>query len=248
MTSCEKVIDLDLSDVEPKLVIEGNITNAEGPYKVRLTESISFDRASIYPGVSNAAVVISDDKGTVDTLRYTTDGYYLTNKIKGIPGTTYNLTIVHNGKTYSASSTMPNVVKLLDIEQRTITFAGEDRITLLPRYIDLPELGNNYKFTLTQNDTLVEQLFVWNDNTNNGQLNQRPLAGNTFELKSGDKVKLELQTLDLNAYTYYFAQAAIVNAGPGGGTTPSNPANGITGGALGLFSAYAVDGKEVMVK
>ncbi|MEJ0102288.1 MAG: hypothetical protein WDO19_06950 [Bacteroidota bacterium] len=33
--SCTKVVDINLNDSSPQVVIEGNVTNAPGPYYVR---------------------------------------------------------------------------------------------------------------------------------------------------------------------------------------------------------------------
>lgn len=246
-TSCEKVVELDLENADATLVIEGNITNQPGPYYVKLTKTLTFEQSGIYPGVENAQVIISDNTGISDTLKYIENGIYATSKLEGTEGRTYTLTVKSDGKTYTATSTMPQKVMLESTRINTFTFAGEDQNVVIPVYKDPASLGNNYNFILTVNDTLDNTYLVWNDNTNNGVENQRPLRSNNGNLKSGDQVEIEMQCVDASAYQFYFALSQIASGGPGGGTTPSNPPNNISGGALGLFSAHTTQTRQIVI-
>lgn len=240
VTSCDKIITLPIDPNQSKLVIEGNITDQIGPYYVRLTKSINFTEDNIYPGIENAAVYITDNQGIKDTLRHTQKGYYSTNKIKGIPGNTYFLQVVFEGKIYTAESTMPKKVNLDNLQLNTFPFNGETRINIIPVYLDPISLGNNYRFIQKINDTLDKIYHVFNDNLNNGKLNQRPLrtGDQDFRVKPNDSVSIEMQCISEESYIYYYSLNQQSGAGPGGGTTPSNPPNNIKGDALGLFSAH----------
>ncbi len=246
-SSCEKVLDLDLPTSDATLVVECNITNQIGPYYVKLTKTVAFDESGIYPGVSNALVIISDNAGVIDTLDYTENGIYATKKLQGIEGRTYALYIVSEGKTYTATSTLPELIALDSIRITSFEFGGESQNVLIPVYNDPTKLGNNYNFKLIVNDTLDKTYILWNDNTNNGVPNQRPLRSNEGNLKSGDVVNLEMQCIDANTYNYYFTLSQIAGNGPGGGTTPANPPNNISGGALGLFSAHTSQKRTIVI-
>lgn len=75
--SCIEKFDLQLADAEPRLVVDGLITNKPGPYYLQLTLSkvgdISNQRNNssemVHP-VDNAIVVVSDNNGQIDTLEY----------------------------------------------------------------------------------------------------------------------------------------------------------------------------------
>ena len=93
--------ELNKSDLESQLVVEGTITDEPGPFKVRLTRS-----ASVYTGqdirfesVSDADVHISDDKGNDFHLYQGYNGWYetLDTCLQGIPGNTYTLYITERG-------------------------------------------------------------------------------------------------------------------------------------------------------
>jgi hypothetical protein len=246
-SSCEKVIELDLESVEAVLVIEGNITNQPGPYTIKLTKTVEFDQPSNYPGVSNALVIIKDNTGLVDTLKYTQNGNYITQKTQGIEGRIYDLSVVSEGKTYTATSRMPIKINLDTLQVNTFKFGGQEQNVIVPTYRDGASIGNNYNFRLTVNDTLDKTYIVWNDNVNNGETNRRPLRSETRDLSSGDAVSLEMQCIDLSVYNYYFTLLQIAGNGPGGGTTPTNPPNNITGGALGIFSAHTTQVKKIVI-
>jgi hypothetical protein len=246
-TGCEKVVDLDLQSAESKLVVEANITNNPGPYSVKLTKSVPFDDASIYPSVSNAIVTISDNEGQKEKLSYTSDGVYKTKLLKGVEGRTYTLHIEVDGKTYNAQSTMPQKVELTGIKLSVLKFGGQERNVLFPQYTDPLDFGNNYNFVLTVNGSKKDIYVLWNDNTNNGLTNERPVGGPDVELESGDEVLLEMQGVDNMVYNYFFTLSQLAGGGPGGGTTPTNPPTNISGGALGIFSAHISHSKSIKI-
>jgi hypothetical protein len=90
-SGCVEEYDLKRDEIEPRLVVEGLITNKQGTYYIRLTESHtgSFDisdNADAPTPVKNAQIIISDNVNQIDTLipvdvnldEYTLDqfGYY----------------------------------------------------------------------------------------------------------------------------------------------------------------------------
>lgn len=246
-TSCEKVIDLNLANVDSKLIIEANITDLPGPYYVKLTKSVNFDQSNNYPAVTDAIVVISDNTGVIDTLINKGTGVYETSKIQGIEGRTYSLNVIAEGKSYAAISKMPNKVNLDSLRLNIFKFAGTTQNTVIPVFTDPSTLGNNYRFVMYVNNVLDKSYVLWNDDVNNGKVNERPLRTNDIEIESGNNVSIEMQCVDQTAYLYYLTLSQMAGGGPGGGTTPSNPPNGISGGALGLFSAHTAQKQSILI-
>jgi uncharacterized protein YcfL len=91
LASCEKEIDVDLTDQSGNIVIEGNVTDKPGPYTVKITKSVGFSSPNQYPAVAGAEVVLSDDAGQTETLHYVGNGEYQTSTFYGDPGRTYTL-------------------------------------------------------------------------------------------------------------------------------------------------------------
>ncbi|HAH24564.1 MAG TPA: hypothetical protein DCL77_12575 [Prolixibacteraceae bacterium] len=131
LLGCVEDFNLKLKDAEPRLVVEGLITNKPGPYYVRLTKSIpggvssntnlSYSTDNAEP-VVDATVIITDDLNNADTLKayksadskeiYYNQGFYETTKLKGIPGHTYHLWVIDEGNEYTASAYMSIVPEI----------------------------------------------------------------------------------------------------------------------------------------
>lgn len=246
LTSCEKEIDLDLTDQSGNIVIEGNVTDKNDAYIVKITKSVGFAQPNQYPAVTDAQVILSDNTGQTETLEYSGAGEYKTSTFLGVPGRTYTLKVLAEGKQYTAQSTMPEAVELEGLVQDTFMFGSKKTYTLLPVFTDPAELGNRYLFSFTVNNLSKKYISVLSDNLNNGLPNQWTLGlpnddnkGRDHEVVVGDVIHVEMQSIDTNIFTYYSALLKI-SEGYGGSVTPANPPSNISNGALGYFSAHTV--------
>ena len=249
LIGCDKEISLVLDNNEPVLVIDGSITDQAGPYFVQLSMSTPVGNPTRVVGVNNARVIITDQLGVKDSLQLVSNGLYRTQKIKGIEGGTYNLEVMVDQKKYTASASMPQKVNLDSLRINTFPFNGEIRYSVIPVYADPIAIGNSYRFIQKINDTLDPTFHVFNDNLNNGKVNQRPLRSgdDNLKIKPKDNVFVEMQCISITSYTYYYSLNLQSGAGPGGGTAPSNPPSNIEGGALGIFSAHTVQRKSIRI-
>ncbi len=249
LSSCDKVITLPIKENESKIIIEANITDQAGPYVVKLTRSININESNIYPTINNAIVTIADNTGIKDTLKFSNEGVYKTKLIQGIYGRTYFLEVSVEGKKYTAQSTMPKKVNLDSLRINIFPINGENQYSIIPVYTDPIELGNGYRFIQKINDTLDNNYNIFNDNLNNGKVNQRPLNNGNKDLtiKLKDIVSVEMQCISTSAQIYFFTLSQQGGAGPGGGTVPTNPPTNIIGGALGLFSTHTSQTKQIQI-
>lgn len=248
--SCEKAVDLKYKDNQPRVIIEGNITNEPGPYFVKITKSIPLSDIGNYPTIDNAVVIISDDAGNSETLTPQGNGIYRTNMLAGVMGRTYSLHVNAENQAYTAQSTMPPPVPFDSIKVEQFTFGGDIERNIIPIYTDPIPKGNNYRFVLSVNNKLINQHFVQNDEVINGIPNTMRLEidDNTVTLKPGDSITLQMQCIDNTVALYYKTLALMGDSGPGGGTTPNNPPTNITNGALGVFSAHTVQDKSKILQ
>lgn len=248
-TSCEKVLDLKYKSNQSKIIIEGNITNQPGPYFVKIKKSISLTDVGTYPAIDNATVTISDNAGNSERLTPLGDGTYRTSTIVGTEGRTYTLTVLAESQTYTAQSSMPLRVRFDSIKLEIAKVTGENEYSLIPVYTDPLIKGNNYRFVMSLNSKLVNQHFIQNDEVRNGVVNSSRLDYNDDDakFKSGDLISLQMQCIDKNVAVYYTTLALMADSGPGGGTTPNNPVNNFSNGALGLFSAYTTETRSITI-
>ena len=136
LTSCEKVIQLNLNNTTPRVVIQADIYDHAGPYYVRISKSVNFDQTSDYPPVSGARVELSDDSGQSEVLSETVLGTYITSDFRGFPGRTYQLKVKTGNETYEATSVMPFPVRPDSIYFSVSPFSG-DKVTTV-KFTDPP--------------------------------------------------------------------------------------------------------------
>ena len=254
--ACEKEIQIDLNSAAPRIVIEGEISDSIDGARVRLTKTVNFSSLSVYPPISGATVTISDNVGNIFSLLEKVDekGVYELPTVKGVGGRVYTLQVVAEGKIYTSTCAMPLKVPLDGLRPIPNTVAlqtsNSTDTTYLIRHVfqDPKGVANSYRAIQTWNGRRDNQIFVQNDNNIDGLVNQRPIFNRDFEIKKGDTVSVELQSISTAIYDYFYSLDESSGNGPGGGTTPTNPVSNLKGGALGYFSAYAVDRKEVIVK
>ena len=240
VTSCKKVISVDLNAASPRYVVEANITDQPGPYLVKITRTVNFDADNIYPAVSGAVVRITDNTtGQIDTLKETSPGNYNTTALTGTPGHKYQLYINASNNIFNATSAMPLAVTLDSLYTQPSTFGRS--ISLVPSYTDPATKGNYYHFTEYINDTISKNVFIRNDNLINGQVMKQTLGNG---LRPGDFVVLSLECVDSVTYQYYYTLRLTENQNA---ATPANPQTNLSGGALGYFSAHTSSTKSVRV-
>jgi hypothetical protein len=245
--SCTKVIDLNLGDVAGKLVIEGNLTNISGTQIIKLSQNVAFTNTNVYPPVTGASVVVKDSKGNSFNFIEGPPGTYAATPVGGRPGTTYTMTVITNGKTYTASSQMPVFISLDSITSKPNEFNnGSNRREITAHYADRAGIANQYRFVLSVNGAQVKGVFAFNDAFSDGKLINVDLVEGDIDIFPGDVVTVEMQCIDAGIYNYWFT--LLQENSPGGGFAPSNPPTNITPAVLGYFSAHTTQSKTIVVK
>ncbi len=252
LNGCEKVINLDLVNSAPRLVIDGLITDGFGPYRITLSKSGSYFNQPVLLPVTGALVVISDNVRTTDTLKETEPGIYLTKKLNGIPGRTYSLMVLYENRKYTASSTMfshvdMDALKLEKSQSQGFGFGGNGkngvRIDIHCIFKD-PVEKNFYRIKFYTNDSInLENYRLIDDQYINGKLIDLPVG----RVKVGDVVRVELISLDKSTYEYYRTLRDLLHTNPIFGSTPANPNTNLTNGALGYFGACAISGETIII-
>jgi hypothetical protein len=251
-SACQKVINVDLNEAAPKIVIEGLITDRPGSYVVTLSSSGSYFNQPVLPPVSGAKVIITDNLGTIDTLGEMMPGVYVTSEIHGNPGRTYTLKVRSDNQEYSASSTMSSRVRIdsLNLSKSTsqlLDFGFEDKTGIpvdLYCYFRDPEEKNFYRLKVFINDTVqVENYRLYDDQYSNGmEIGLRVARG-----RSGSTYRIELFSLDSKTYNYYKALEDLLYNNPFFGSTPANPNTNLSNGALGYFGTSAVSSRTITI-
>lgn len=251
--SCEKVIDVKLNTSANQMVIEGNITNQLGQQVIKISQSVPYTESNNYPPVTGATVNVTDDEGRSYIFNESAPGIYTFGSMAGKPGRTYTMKVNVTNTLYTASSTMPDSVLIDSLDVKVFNFGDESQKQAQVHYRDPSGIANYYRFVLKVNDIQSKQVYSENDRFTDGNNVPSVLfySGNNDdedELKSGDKVDIEMQCIDKEIFTYWNTLSQQTQNGPGGGTTPGNPPSNISNNALGYFSAHTVSRKEMVVK
>ena len=248
VTSCEKEIDLDLRTADPVLVIEGRIEENGRP-EVKITTTKGFFTDNTFNPVEGAEVTVSDDAGNEEKLYLNeSSGWYVggsTPIIKGTVGQTYNLTILHEGQEYTATTKMPPLVKM-----DSITFFKAPIMDYaFPRVHFKDPVGS-------ENSYYHQKVYINGNRKKGGYTTSDEFRDDTYIIRllpvfsengddddpyeKGDLIKVEFECIDKGTYQFFNTLYDIDDS-------LNNPTSAIKGGgAMGYFSAYTKDVKEVV--
>jgi hypothetical protein len=251
-SGCQKVINVDLNEAAPHIVIEGLVSDQRGPYTVTISKSGSYFNQPVLQMVSGAQVIITDSFGTLDSLREISAGIYLTSRTKGVSGRTYTLKVVSENQEYDGTSTMLSHV---DIDSLPLVKSTSQRLDLggnnrNPNHVEIhcffkdPVEKNFYRLKVFKNDSINTQNYrLYDDQYTNGEESELRVAYATV----GDTFRVELLSLDQSTYEYYRTLSDLLFTNPIFGSTPANPNSNLSNGALGFFGACAVSTRTIII-
>lgn len=250
VTSCQKVIDVDLNDANANIVIEANYSAEDSTVRVRITTTSSFFDSNQSPTIDDAVVTIFDQAGTPTVVNWIGNGNYeLTNYIPNY-NSTYTLTVFSNNVTYTAECNMHSVVNLEPITYEFFPgiFGSESGYAAFMNFNDPSDTVNHYVAILSQNGQVfdgADEVFLQDDKLTDGNFVERPLFGDSL-FQINDTIAMELRTIDEDIYEYYDQLQSIAGGGSSG--APGNPKTNWDNDALGYFNCYSSSRQEVIVQ
>lgn len=105
---CEQIVDVKVNDSDPYLVVDGWLTHTPGDQVIRLTLTQPYYDNTFAEGVSNATVKVTDSDGNLFDFESDGEGNYIWTSADtfGVVGRSYDLEIIWNGNTYTATSSL----------------------------------------------------------------------------------------------------------------------------------------------
>lgn len=248
--SCERVIDVDLNEASPEIVIEGNLSGTDAELEVTISKTGSYFNTGPVEKVKNVRVVLENGQEHQKEAKETADGRYRIDNISLVENETYKLIVKAENKEYQAVSTLYEAVKVdslsYEYSREARFFEGGYRVLLY--FSDPANTDNYYRVKIYKNQKLfngTDDIIVFDDSSLDGKGIQVRLRGQVFDL--GDTAKVELLSIDKNAWLYFTTLRDMVNANPGS-PAPANPVSNFNNGALGYFSAWSVSKKEIVIE
>jgi hypothetical protein len=154
ITSCVEEFRPELDEFENLLVVDGRITNEDGPYTISLSISSGLDIIKQEP-VENAIVTIKEEVGGSEILTEIKPGIYETSfgGIKGMPGKSYKLIVSTNGQQYESDYELlkdPTPIASVEVE---VEYKG---------FPDAPDIVPGYQFYINAAQSPYEQdYYLW---------------------------------------------------------------------------------------
>lgn len=262
--SCEESIQLDLDQAQPKVIIEGQVTDRPGYQFVKVSRSAGFYESGETPRITNANVSVTNDLGETVTFVHNPNahpdsaGYYLPqNNFIGQIGRTYTLNVVADGQSYEAHDKMVDVMTMDSLRYQPNEFQEEDpeitgKIYELLMYAKERQGEKNfYLFKFYRNDSLT----YFND-TDIYYTDDELLAENIDGFPSpvyygiGDEAIVEVYSISREGYVFYNDLSSNLNNDGGGmfGPIPATPRTNLSNGALGFFQVSSVNTSALKVE
>lgn len=218
-SNCEKVVDVDVPSIEPKLVIDAafevyfdeNPVTANTVVKLRLSADY-FDEN--IPPATNATVFLTDTANTI--INFTdinSDGNYTpVNPFIPADNEEYELTVIYENETYKGKATKVKSTPFTNVEQGDKTLFTGEEIELKVNFKDNFNEENYYLFDFTNNIFLaIEDRFFNGTDYNFSFFYQED------EIEVPTNVTLKMSGITKEYFTYFrilLDQSGVNGGGP----------------------------------
>lgn len=261
LMSCEKVIEVDLNEGSPQLVIEAPLYEGAHFFEVKISKTASYFDNETIPFVNDAEVFLEGTDGTSTALDFVGDGKYGA-EVDTKNQSFYTLRVNHEMGEYLASSYLHQPVGIEELTYEVSSVSGPpigpesdtaigDDYVVTVHFADVPDQDNYYRFNAFANGSPLLSPFGGGYYLSN----DFERDGNNFEyqliranVKAGDNVMVELWTIDQSTYDYFDTFEASGGPGPQQSASPANPISNWTNGGLGYFAAIAKTRMAVEIK
>ncbi|MEM9981867.1 MAG: DUF4249 domain-containing protein [Bacteroidota bacterium] len=256
----EREIDIDLPETEVELVVECYLEDGQ-PYRLALSQTVSFLEPPGVPDVPNAEVTITINGETI-VLEYDPILDEATNKI-------YNYRS-RDDQVVDANDVGPYFLRIFDRDTEKLITAQTSFLPVVPfeevswefedinqeikddsalalvliRHFEAPDVDNYYRLLISDQNEEVAVDFNYQ-----GLLatDNEVTLSTIYQFKNEDTLRLSLYHFDERAFDYFNSveDAADVNGNPFAQPVPIQ--SGVEGG-LGVFAALAFDRRTIVIQ
>ncbi len=247
--SCEDVIEVELNNTEPRIVIEAKLYDQFQPATVILTKTSDFFDTLTFNTISNAEVKISDNEGNIISIPETDSAGVYQENFFGEIGKTYTLTVKTEGQIYTATSVMQPALKIdsLSAIYRTNPLPYQDVGYEIKCFIkDSANFSQYAKLDIYKNQKRSSEIYLFEDTYTDGNNFEYKFYNETFQV--GDTAFVLISSCDQDVYEYLYTYAEITSENFHDTGTPYNPTSNISNNALGYFGAFSLSGDFLVVE
>lgn len=215
ISSCERAIQFEPADPEPRLVVEGVIENDQYP-RVVLSRSLNFFSNISAAELSNsfvhdAVITVSNGErthrlkeyevevgGGLSLFYYSIDSAHMNTAFKGKFEKTYSLEIDVEGKQYNATTTIPALAKTISklYYHENVDKDDSSKVTLYGEFTDPVGYGNYIRyFTKVGDQSFYPGL--------NSVFDDQIVDGTTYNLQIEQGVDRN-SDIDFEEYSFFY--------------------------------------------
>lgn len=237
-TSCEEVVNVDLSNAEPKLVIEAIIKWEKGTtgenQTIKLSLTNDFYTNDVLP--ANGAIVTVTNSADVvfDFVQVPNTENYVCNNFQPVIGETYRLEILYDGEIYTASNTLFPTPDILNVTQETVDgISGEDEIQIKYFYQDNGAEENYYLLRVKNPNKQIPEFGAVSDEFFQGNL----MFGFYGSSETEPGITLDLSVQGISKGYHDYMNKLISIAGSGSGNPFATPPATVRGNIINITNS-----------
>ena len=240
LASCEEVIELELENSEPRLVVEGTISEGElATIQLTLTSDYFDD---INPQVvENATVSITDVQlGQTEGLIHVGNRVYQGQTIVGQMSKEYRLEVRYNGVDYESITTMHPAPEIGSVNFNQVSGGGVFIESGLVTLIEFESMSSNAYYSIVFESSTAEIPLGYNLEVAIDSSKVSRFINPRVLVQEGDSLSIHVRSIDKSHYDYLIGMNDLAgNNNQGGGATPYNPVSRFEPEVLGYFYAYS---------
>jgi hypothetical protein len=251
-TGCnlEKEIQVPLPAYDGKLVVECYLEEGK-PYRMGLTESVSYFEGPRLPIVNDAEVSISNGSNRiklnyavdVDTFYRKAYNYLSSSRVLPSPGFTYTLEVKDpKGRTITGNARFLPKVAIKSVEWK---YNKDDFAFLLVKFDDNPSMTNYYRFQIHK-DSLNKNADVDFNLDDSFNTNGEITLGTGYNYQKGDTVYVSLYHIEKSYYDFLETVSSAASANGNPFAQPAKVKSTVQGG-LGVFATLVYDRKKIVL-
>ena len=218
LTSCEEVVEVDLEESAPRLVVEASLLWNRGLQEnvqiIKLTTTTAYFDNEIPPALG-ATVSILTKTGEEYIFNEVADGVFTYDNIPPVLNVEHELVITYNEETYVGTGQLMTTPPLEFVEQSLGGFSGED-LEFKVFYRDPADVENFYLFRYINEKISLQ---IYEDEFTNG--NETFAFFSDEDAEAGDLVGFEIQGISEAFYEYLYILRS--QSGTAGGPFQTQP-------------------------
>ena len=175
LVSCEDPISVDLNDAAPRLVVEASLDWEKGTsgneQTIKLTTSTPYFDTEIVNDVLGATVrVTNTNTQQIFVFQDLNNGLYTTSSFVPILNDSYQLEVIYDGETYSATETLTPVTEILEVSQSLEGGFDDEILDVNIFFMDPEDEENYYLMRFIEEGDQFPVLETQSDEFSNGNL------------------------------------------------------------------------------